>query len=206
MADPLSQKTVQKNKTLRAKPSKDNNWWGWAIAFIVLLAVAWSLVGKKYFDIGLNGFTKKPFIGDLGGVPVEIPHHYIHAFVGYDGDPSYWKGKFHTRPSQSSRTYHSKMKSLIIEARYPDMAGKSTSALYQEWLADRDLPSSKWIDIGISSGEIHRKGIVHDIAEERIDPYPDAFRNYTRMPDKVIGGEVMEVYIVLGNSPHTGLP
>lgn len=198
MADPLSQ-------------NHSSRWWGWLVVLSVLALIALVVVGqpaiKKKAQIAAGGIqARPPFIGDLGGVPVEIPHYYVDAFITYDGDPDFWGGKFHTRPKQSERTYSSKMSSFGIEARYPYMVGKSTNALYQEWLEDRDSPSSKWIDIRIASGEDYQEGGLHRIAEGWIDPYPDAFRNYTRMPDKVIGGEVMEVYMVLGKNPKTQVP
>lgn len=197
---------------LLKKPSGNLRWYllGLALLLILFMLGVWER-RTKYADIEIKSAeeeyqSRPPYIGDLGGVPVTIPHYFIAYFVGYDGDPSFWNGNFHTRPAQSERTHSSKINSFTIIAHYPDMMGRKTLELENEWWKNLDSPTSKWIDIMLTSGENYHKDGLQRIAEGAIEPRPSSDGGYTRMPDQVIGGKKMEMYIALGKIPETGEP
>lgn len=202
---------MPKIKTFK-KPSGNLHWYllGFALLLVLLMLGIWEHQ-TKYGDIKVKSpeeayQSRPPYIGDLGGVPVTIPHYFISSFITYDGDPSFWKGQFHTRPAQSERTHSSKMNSLTVIAHYPDMIGRKTLVLDEEWYDNLDSHQSKWIDIMLTSGEDYHKDGLQRLAEGKIEPSPYPYDGYTRMPDQVIGGKKMEVYIALGKVPETGEP
>lgn len=212
-AESTNQKRESMPKTQAIKkPSSNLRWYllGFALLLILFMLGVWELQ-TKYADIDTRSpeeayQSRSPYIGELGGVPVTIPHYFISSPVEYDGDPSFWSGKFHTRPAQSKRTHSSKMNSLTIITHYPDMIGRKTLVLENEWWKSLDSPQSQWINIMLTSGENYHKDGLQRIAEGAIEPKPSSDGGYTRMPDQIIGGKKMEVYIALGKVPETGEP
>lgn len=152
-------------------------------------------------------YSKTPFvIGDLGGVPVRIPDYFAEN-VAYNGDTPNWSGA-HKNPNPTpKRTFASKLKIFGFDVRYPDMVGKSTDALATEQYNAQPQSTTPWIHVTVKTGEIFTgEGATTRLAEGKIDPYPYPSRSYTRMPNEVIGGKVMEAYVVLGKDPKTQVP
>ncbi len=56
------------------------------------------------------------YIGDLGGVPVDLPKNLVHL-VEYDGDPAWGKKREGPKPA---RSYDSKINSFGFDVRYTD--------------------------------------------------------------------------------------
>ena len=104
-------------------------------------------------------YPKNEFvIGDLGGVPVRIPH-YFAEYVEYDGDPGFGEKRKVPAPE---RTYQSKLASFGFNVRFPDMAGISSIELWKDYNKYHDVywkdyydpvkSLSPWIDVGVTSG------------------------------------------------------
>ncbi|BFM04028.1 hypothetical protein Psyaliredsea_26750 [Psychrobacter alimentarius] len=73
------------------------------------------------------------YIGDLGGVPVDLPKNFVHL-VEYDGDPAWGKKREGPQPT---RSYDSKINSFGFDVRYTDntildKSNKSLKRAYDE--------------------------------------------------------------------------
>lgn len=125
-----------------------------------------------------------PVIGDLGGVPVTIPRVFAEL-VEYDGDPHFTERKGFRPPK---RTHASRLSSFGFEVRYPDMASKAVKTP-----AERDIHTTMWLDVGISSGEHYGaagdKGLdnmkKYTIDEQR--PCSDQCFIYVPLPELTYG-------------------
>ncbi len=93
---------------------------------VIFLLLAWTAVvvyvkSRSYRQIEDSWILKENrfglVIGDLGGMPVSIPHHFAH-FVEYEGDPRFLEPRKGTPPM---RGYQSKLRSFGFEVRFPDM-------------------------------------------------------------------------------------
>lgn len=100
-------------------------------------------------------------IGDLGGVPVRIPHYFAN-YVEYDGDPGFGEKRKGPVPE---RTYQSKLASFGFKVRFPDMAGLSSPEMWKDYEKYSDYnwkdyydpikSITPWIDTGFRSGAIY---------------------------------------------------
>ncbi|WP_155888071.1 hypothetical protein [Cupriavidus sp. WS] len=173
--------------------------------------------GNPLFPPEMNAArdTRTEFvIGDLGGVPVRIPHYFAN-YVEYDGDPGFGEKR---RGPVPLRTYQSRLASFGFKVRFPDMAGLSSSELWRDlekysdpyWKGYYDS-ISPWIDVGVSSGWIYPGG---DFLESTVnatlnfnaerDGYPNlAYRNYEGLPRVEYG---LMMYAPPGIDPVTGKP
>ncbi|WP_084085114.1 hypothetical protein [Cupriavidus sp. USMAA2-4] len=153
-------------------------------------------------------------IGDLGGVPVRIPHHFAN-YVEYDGDPGFGEKRKGPPPP---RTYQSRLSSFGFMVRFPDMAGRSSPELWKDyenysdpyWKGYYDS-ISPWIDVGLSSGERYPgDGFLEYAVDAKLrfdaerDGYPAlAVKNYAEVPGLEHG---LTVYAPPGTDPKTGKP
>lgn len=137
---------------------------------------------------------KNMIIGDLGGVPVDIPKELVRL-VEYDGDPDWGEIRKGAVPE---RTYQSKINSFGFDIRYTDsviydgIGGK----ISEEYDAQKNLPDSPWVSVGINSGNrYHSAGGIHRMGNDRInnDTYPrhPVFK-YEKLPELQYG---LEVYV-----------
>lgn len=144
-------------------------------------------------------------IGDLGGVAVNIPSKLIRL-VEYDGDPDWGEVRQGAVPE---RTYQSKINSFGFDIRYTDGAiydgigGKMSD----EYDAQKNLPDSPWISVGINSGNrYYGAGGIHRMGDDRIH---NDFINehpiyiYEQLPEMQYG---LEVYAPPGIDPETNRP
>ncbi|MFZ5560525.1 MAG: hypothetical protein ACOY41_03180 [Pseudomonadota bacterium] len=83
-------------------------------------------------------------VGNLGGVPVEIPRAYTR-FVEYNQASSFLE---YISAVFLKRSYDSKLRGFAFETRYPDMASAEVKTK-----ADEDIFSTMWMRVLIDSGE-----------------------------------------------------
>ena len=94
--------------------------------------------------------SKGDVIGDLGGVKVRVPAHFAN-YVEYDGDPGFGEKREGSVPT---RNFQSKLMSFGFEVRFPDMAGRTTPELWQDF-ERKTLRDSQWMHVGFTSGSIY---------------------------------------------------
>ncbi len=95
-------------------------------------------------------YTDKTVRGDLGGVPVAIPH-YFAEYVEYDGDPGWGEKRKGPKPV---RTQESKIASFGFDVRYPDMVGKDSSENWSDY-KNRKIGTTTWIRVGLNSAGMY---------------------------------------------------
>lgn len=158
-------------------------------AILVLLTIAW------FTRPAGNQEQPKFVIGDLGGMKVNIPSYYVEL-LEYEGDPG-WSGK--RKGPKPARTHQSRMTSFGVMARYPDMAGLSSPAMW----ADKDkytVADTPWIDLTVLSGPIYPgdgwldRGAQHVIDGVRTSSSDD----FKKEGDKQFGG--LDLYVLQGES------
>ena len=102
-------------------------------------------------------------IGNLGGVPVDLPKNLVHL-VEYDGDPAWGEKREGSKPT---RSYDSKINSFGFDMRYTDntILDKSNKSLKHAYDEEKNLPNSPWVSVNVTSGNryygaggIHRMG------------------------------------------------
>lgn len=197
----------------------------WALAvgslLLVLAGAVWTWLGAReataqspsatqgnpLFPPEMNAaaLAKGDVIGDLGGVKVRIPAHFAN-YVEYDGDPGFGEKRQGPVPT---RTFDSKLMSFGFEVRFPDMAGRTSPELWQDYKSK--LPrESQWMSVGITSGQ-------HYYGDGYLDRYTDRtinFKSGTRFPnlayeqyEKLSQTEYgLTVYAPPGVDPKTGKP
>ena len=95
-------------------------------------------------------YASRDVVGDLGGVPVNIPRHFAN-YVEYEGDPGWGEKRKGPRPQ---RTHQSKLTSFGYYTRFPDMAGESSPELIKD-RSSYSIHTTPWIDVGITTGNIY---------------------------------------------------
>ena len=143
-------------------------------------------------------------IGDLGGVPVEIPRNSVRL-VEYNGDPGWGEVRAGAIPK---RTYESKISSFGFDVRYTDGAlyDGVVGEFTDEYEAKKNLSDSPWVSVGISSGDrYHGKDAVHRIGGDITITSSDAHPvfTYAKLPETQFG---LEVYAPPGIDPETNTP
>lgn len=174
--------------------------------------------GNPFFPPEMNAArdAKTEFvIGDLGGVPVRIPHYFAN-YVEYDGDPGFGEKRKGPVPQ---RTYQSRLASFGFKVRFPDMAGRSSPELWRDFEKYSDPywegyydSVSPWIDVGFSSGWIYPgDGFLEYVvnyklsfnAEQKGLGNASKVYEYQQLP-KIEHG--LTVYAPPGIDPKTGKP
>ena len=143
-------------------------------------------------------------IGDLGGVPVNLPNHIV-GLVEYDGDPSWGEKRVGDIPE---RTYQSKINSFGFDIRYTDgqLLDKNNENLRKEYKEKYLQSDNPWISVGINSGKrYYGKGSIHRLGEAEIHPQTkdSPVHTYAKLADKQYG---LEVYAPPGVDPKTNTP
>lgn len=143
------------------------------------------------------------YVGDLGGVPVDLPKNLVHL-VEYDGDPAWGKKRESPKPT---RSYDSKINSFGFDVRYTDntIFDESSKEIKRAYDEQKNLGNSPWISVSVSSGDrYHGVGAIHRIGNGTIsasDVHP-AYR-YAKLDSKQYG---LEVYASPGIDPKTNKP
>lgn len=143
-------------------------------------------------------------IGDLGGVPVNLPNHIVRL-VEYDGDPSWGEKRVGDIPE---RTYQSKINSFGFDIRYTDgqLLDKNNENLRKEYKEKYLQSDNPWVSVGINSGKrYYGKGSTHRIGDGTIHPKTkdSPVHTYAKLADKQYG---LEVYAPPGVDPKTNTP
>lgn len=143
-------------------------------------------------------------IGDLGGVPVNLPNHIV-GLVEYDGDPSWGEKRVGDIPE---RTYQSKINSFGFDIRYTDgqLLDKNNANLKKQYDVEKLKPDNPWILVGIGAGKRYpSKEAVHRIGDGTIHPQTkdSPVHTYAKLADKQYG---LEVYAPPGVDPKTNTP
>ena len=163
-----------------------------------------SVNNKENITVRENITQEGIVIGDLGGVPVEIPRDSVRL-VEYNGDPD-WGEDF--EGAIPKRTYESKISSFGFDVRYTDGAlyDGVVGKVSDEYEAQKNLSDSPWVSVSVHSGNrYHGKGAVHRIGDGTINAMPDEHPvyTYTKLPDTLYG---LEVYAPPGINPDTNTP
>lgn len=139
-------------------------------------------------------------IGDLGGVPVNLPNHIV-GLVEYDGDPSWGEKRVGDIPE---RTYQSKINSFGFDIRYTDgqLLDKNNENLKKQYDVEKLKPDNPWILVGINSSKrYYGKGSIHRLGEAEVHSKTKSpVYTYTKLADKQYG---LEVYAPPGVDPKT---
>ena len=144
--------------------------------------------------------SAREVIGDLGGVPVRIPHEFAKS-VEYDDDPAILEPRSKLMPA---RNFSSKLRSFGFNFRYPDMAGPGSEEASKDQAAH--LPGNTfWISVGLEAGEDYvGAGSTERIASGTLgSPEPATGASYQLAAEKACG---LDAYVLTGNDPKSGKP
>lgn len=162
---------------------------------IGLMGLLWT--SALHIALPVDQTRERPIIGDLGGVPVEVPRAYAR-FVEYDGDPHFMERKENV---PVKRTYKSRLRSFGFDVRFSDMAVKERN--YSG--GSRPLPH-RWINVSVKSGdrydldgkELNR---LRDRILQKNKPCHDKCFFYIEMPQKKYG---LTGYEPIGSGVNVG--
>ena len=151
-----------------------------------------------------DSVQKDIIIGDLGGVPVEMPRDSVRL-VEYNGDPD-WGESF--EGAVPERTYDSKISSFGFDVRYTDGAiyDGIVGKYADEYEAQKNLSDSPWVSVGVNSGNrYYGTGGIDRIGKGTINARPNEIPVYTyeKLPETQFG---LEVYASPGIDPKTNTP
>ena len=143
-------------------------------------------------------------IGDLGGVPVEMPRNSVRL-LQYNGDPGWGEAREGAIPE---RTYESKIFSFGFYIRYTDgtIYDGPSGTMYREYRQQEGLPDSPWVFVGVSSGKMyHGPGGIDRIGGGTLkgSSVYDPTATYTKLAETQFG---LEVYASPGIDPKTNTP
>ena len=163
-----------------------------------------SVNNKENSTVGKKITQEDIVIGDLGGVPVEIPRDSVRL-VEYNGDPD-WGEDF--EGAVPKRTYESKISSFGFDVRYTDGAlyDGVVGKVSDEYEAQKNLSDSPWVSVGVNSGNrYYGSGGIDRIGQGTINARPDEHPVYTyaKLPNTQFG---LEVYAPPGIDPKNNTP
>lgn len=169
--------------------------WFWLkMAFIVQAAQ----VGFQPPEMAAAQYSPRDVIGDLGGMPVTIPH-YMAEYVEYDGDPGFGEKRKGPRPV---RTQTSKLRSFGFDVRYPDMKGLSDEAMRKD-KKSYTIYNTPWMIVGVTTGERYPgNGFLDRLTRSTLNTSSEYWLGYYRPTNKKEYG--LTTYVLAGKNPHTG--
>lgn len=181
--------------------------WTWQGARVATAQNAAPTQGNPLFPPEMNAaaIAKGDVIGDLGGVKVRIPAHFAN-YVEYDGDPGFGEKRQGPVPR---RTFESKLMSFGFEVRFPDMAGRTSPELWQDYKSK--LPrESQWMHVGFNTGSIYPGDGFLDRYTDRTINFKAGerfsgleYEEYEKLPQLEFG---LTVYAPPGIDRKTGKP
>ncbi|WP_227687455.1 hypothetical protein [Psychrobacter fjordensis] len=164
---------------------------------IVLIAVSATLMTSCI------GRAPANYIGDLGGLPVELPRNIV-TFVAYNGDPTFGKKREGKKPT---RSYESEINSFGFDLRYTDNTIFDKSNKSHKYAYDKEqyLPNDPWVSVRVSSGDkYHGVGAIHRIGDGTISANGvDPVYTYEQLDNDQYG---LEFYAPPGIDPKTDRP
>lgn len=143
-------------------------------------------------------------IGDLGGVPVNLPPSVVE-FVEYNDSPG-WDMDAVRNYHPPVRSYASKFKSFGFEFRASDgvLYDREDLQIFQAYEAVRKSADNNWVDVIVLSGEAYggyRKW-MSSLLEDKINPdYPNRPTYWKKTDEHPYG---LDLYINPGIDPKTG--
>ena len=145
-------------------------------------------------------YASRDVVGDLGGVPVNIPRHFAN-YVEYEGDPGWGEKRKGPKPK---RTHQSKLISFGYDTRFPDMAGESSPELIKD-KRSYSIHTTPWIDVGIKTGNIYPGDGFLDRRASYLDRKDSIleYEHYEQLPETEHG---LTVYAAEGIDPKTNKP
>ena len=144
------------------------------------------------------------YVGDLGGVPVDLPKNLVHL-VEYDGDPAWGKKREGAKPT---RSYDSKINSFGFDMRYTDhtIFDESSKEIKRAYDEEKNLPNSPWISVSVTSGDrYYGAGDIHRMGDGALNPSKEAgpVHEYENLDNDQYG---LEAYAPPGIDPKTDSP
>ncbi len=143
------------------------------------------------------------YIGDLGGVPVDLTKNLVHL-VEYNGDPAWGKKREGPKPT---RSYDSKINSFGFDVRYTDntILDKSDKSLKRAYDEEKNLGNSPWVSVNVTSGDrYHGAGGIHRMGDGTISASDvNPVYRYEQLDNNQYG---LEVYAQPGIDPKTNKP
>lgn len=144
------------------------------------------------------------YVGDLGGVPVDLPKNLVHL-VEYDGDPAWGKKREGPKPT---RSYDSKINSFGFDMRYTDhtIFDESSKEIKRAYDEEKNLPNSPWISVSVTSGDrYYGAGDIHRMGDGALNPSKEAgpVHEYENLDNDQYG---LEAYAPPGIDPKTDRP
>ncbi|WP_147432285.1 hypothetical protein [Pararobbsia silviterrae] len=152
------------------------------------------VLGKSWFPIETDAaqYADPNFgMGNLGGVPVRIPLWFAEH-VEYEGDPGFMGKREGPIPK---RTMDSPLTSFDFNVRFPDMAGRTSPALWWDYEKYANLywdgwydSISPWMFVGVETGSRYY-GIagLERVLKYRLTFNPDLDpkreREYQKLPE-----------------------
>lgn len=121
-----------------------------ALLLIALAIVCFVIPPRGVFLTDSWQFKEKhdgPVIGNLGGMPVQVPTEFAH-FVEYDGDPAFLEQRKGPAPE---RTPQSRIRSLGFDLLYPELLGLTPQT--QSMGHHDNIYLSMWVHVSLDSGE-----------------------------------------------------
>ncbi len=143
-------------------------------------------------------YASRDVVGDLGGVPVNIPRHFAN-YVEYEGDPGWGEKRKGLKPK---RTHQSKLTSFGYYTRFPDMAGESSFELVKD-KSSYSIHTTPWIDVGITTGNIYPGDGFLDRRAAAMKNNSSRYEQYEQLPSPEHG---LTVYAPAGVDPKTDKP
>ena len=171
---------------------------------IVLLTGCLPTTDTEDSTIDGSTITQGMVIGDLGGVPVEIPRNSVHL-LQYNGDPGWGEARVGPIPE---RTYESKIFSFGFDIRYTDgtIYDGPSGTMYREYRQQEGLADSPWVSVGVSSGKMyHGPGGIDRMGGGTLrgSSVYDPTATYAKLPEAQFG---LEVYASPSIDPKTNTP
>ncbi|MBX9901817.1 MAG: hypothetical protein K2Y28_13630 [Burkholderiaceae bacterium] len=99
-------------------------------------------------------FAPVDAVGDLGGMPVTIPHYFAN-YVEYEDDPGWGEKRVGPVPK---RNHQSKIVSFGFKVRFPDMAGLSSKELEKDFKKS-SIDETFWISVSIHANNHFGDGL-----------------------------------------------
>jgi len=143
-------------------------------------------------------YASRDVVGDLGGVPVNIPRHFAN-YVEYEGDPGWGEKRKGPRPQ---RTHQSKLTSFGYYTRFPDMAGESSPELIKD-RSSYSIHTTPWVNVGITTGSIYPGHDFLDRFSASMINSSSRYDQYKQLPKTEHG---LTVYAAEGIDPKTNKP
>ena len=149
-------------------------------------------------EMAVAKYASRDVVGDLGGVPVNIPRHFAN-YVEYEGDPGWGEKRKGPKPK---RTHQSKLTSFGYYTRFPDMAGESSFELVKD-KSSYSIHTTPWVNVGVTTGNIYPGNGFLDRRSATMKDSILNYKQYEKLPETEHG---LTVYAAAGFDPETNKP